>query len=87
MEERFKDDTIFFKSTELDEHGILKAKKMPIGSISPITGLKKIGPNKWIDPKTGKVAANSDKKARYRTERYKIIMGKDKMKFRLDPKK
>jgi len=33
---------------------ILKSQQYQVGQISQKTGLKKVGPGKWIDPKTGK---------------------------------
>lgn len=45
-------DEDFFKSNSLDDNGLLlKAKKMPIGSIS--NGRKKVSEGKWVPVKSG----------------------------------
>jgi len=44
------------------EDKILKAKQYQIGEISQTTGMKKVAPGKWVDPKTGKPAKGEDEK-------------------------
>jgi len=51
MKQVFLNDEDFFKSTKLSEDGItlLKAKKMPVGTVSK--GMKKIAEGKWAPVK------------------------------------
>ena len=49
----FENDQDFFKSFEL-ENGLLKAKKMPIGTVS--RGRKKIAKGKWVKVKKEKIS-------------------------------
>jgi len=50
MNQPFLNDTDFFKSIIIDEHGnLMKARKVPVGTVSK--GYKKIAEGKWIPVK------------------------------------
>jgi len=61
MKQPFIEEEDFFKSTTLNEQGdLMKAKKVPVGTISK--GYKKIADGKWVPVKKGKDGTKSDKK-------------------------
>ena len=55
MREGFKDDMDFFKSFEIKENILLKAKEMPIGTVSK--GYKKVAKGKWVKEKKEKYSS------------------------------
>jgi len=77
MKQPFLKDDDFFKSTTLNEQGdLIKSKRYQVGEVSQKTGLKKVGPNKWVDPKTGKVVdkkeAEKGQKGTEKPSKYKV---------------